>query len=524
MPFSVPGVYVSEAPFKARATARASGATAAAFIGKALRGSITEPVLVRSWPEYRAQYGDLDNAFDLGFALYQYFANGGRDAYVVRAYGSTSTAASATITYSRTPASGASATGVLMTLDARNPGEWGNTTSTSIGGGLICQVTPGTVVTPITGPATTVATFNLRVLVGGSTSSGTEVEYWPDLSPDPNSSRYAPAVLNNYSNYVRVRAGQVDIAPFVGATSSGLTFSSTGLFTGGSTQDADVDATAYGRALDLLDTVSDSLLINVVGKFDTTTVNLALSKAQTRGTSFVIIDPNPASTGTSAITNSVSGYSPKGWGAPYYGMITMVDPSKSGIGAVRNTYPGGAVAGLYVRTEIERTVAKPPAGYNADIRNALGTVLNLTDSDIGTLYNAGVNCFKTIPGAGVVVLGARTLEPTKPDKYISIRRSLNYVKQRSIEVTRFAVFEPNDQRLWNAINVRLGSMLTDFWGAGGLKGRSPGEAFYVVCDESINTPAVIDAGEVRVQIGVALQYPGEFVVINISQLAGGISE
>jgi phage tail sheath protein FI len=411
-----------------------------------------------------------------------------------------------------------------MTLDARNPGDWGNTANTAVGGGLICQVTAGSTLTPTSSPATTVATFNLRILVGGNTATGTEVEFWPDLSPDPNSSRYAPTILNTYSNYVRVRSGQVDIAPFVGATTGALTFSSTGLFTGGSIQDADADAAAYGRALDLLDTINDSLLINVVGKSDTTTVNLALTKAQTRGTSFVIIDPNPASTTTVAISNAVASYSPKGWGAPYYGMLTMVDPSKSGIGAVRNTYPGGAVAGLYVRTEIERTVAKPPAGYNADIRNALGTVLNLTENDIGTLYNSGVNAFKAIPGAGVVVLGARTLETSKPDKYISIRRSLNYVKQRSIEVTRFAVFEPNDQRLWNAINVRLGSMLTDFWGAGGLKGRSPGEAFFVVCDETVNTPAVIDSGEVRVQVGVALQYPGEFVVITISQLAGGISE
>lgn len=505
MPYTSPGVYVTESPFKALSSTRNNRATVAAFLGTSRRGG-TGPVLVRSWSQYKAEFGDLETSFDLGFSVYQYFANGGQDAYVVRVYGGSSATAGASVSYASVPQTGASATGVLFALDAKNPGTWANSASN----GLTVAVSAGSV--PNT--STTVGTFNLQVLLAGS-----EVEYWPDLSPDPNSSRHVTTMLNTYSSYVRVRTAApapVSISPFTGT----ITYSTTGTFAGGTS--ASVGTTDWSDALNKLDPVQDSMIINCVGQSDATVVNLALAKAAAKSTSFVIVDPDPAAADVTTMKAKAQTYtSNRGWGAVYYPMLTMVDPSKSGPGAIRSTFPGGAVAGAYVRTEVERTVAKAPAGYSTDVRNALSTAITLSDSQIGELYAAGINAFKPIPGAGVVILGARTLEPTRPDKYVPIRRSLNYIKQRSSELTQFAVFEPNDERLWNAIKVRIGAMLTDLWSAGGLKGRSVSEAFYIVCDDTNNTVNVIESGEVRVEIGVALQYPAEFIVINISQFAGG---
>jgi phage tail sheath protein FI len=45
--------------------------------------------------------------------------------------------------------------------------------------------------------------------------------------------------------------------------------------------------------------------------------------------------------------------------------------------------------------------------------------------------------------------------------------------------------------------------------AGGLAGSTASESFYVVCDSTINT--VVQSGEVRMEVGVALQFPAEFV-------------
>ncbi len=508
MPYNAPGVYVTESPFKSLSTSRNSRATVAAFLGTSRRGGggTSDPVLVRSWAQYKAEFGDLENEFDLGFSIYQYFANGGQDAYVVRVFGNGSVSAAASVSYTAVPDTGASSTGVLFALDAKNTGTWANTAA----GGLGIVVSAGSV----TNSPTTVGAFNLQVKLGTA-----EVEYWADLSPDPNSSRYAVTMLNTYSSYVRVRATTptpVALSPFAGTVS----YSTTGTFAGGTS--ASVGTTDWSIALDKLDSVQEPMLINCVGQHAAAVVNLALTKASFKGTSFVIIDPDPAALTSATMQSKAQTYtSNRGWGATYYPMLTMVDPSKSGPGAIRPTFPGGAVAGAYVRTEVERTIAKAPAGYSTDVRNAINTVINLTDTQIGDLYNSGINSFKAIPGAGIVILGARTLETTRPDKYVPIRRSLNYIKQRSSELTQFAVFEPNDERLWNAIKVRIGTMLTDLWSSGGLKGRSVSEAYYIVCDDTNNTTNSIESGEVRVEVGVALQYPAEFIVINISQFAGG---
>jgi phage tail sheath protein FI len=204
-------------------------------------------------------------------------------------------------------------------------------------------------------------------------------------------------------------------------------------------------------------------------------------------------------------------------------MLKMVDPSKTGAAAIRDTAPGGALLGLYSRVEAERTVAKAPAGYAYEIRGAFGLVTSFTEAEQGTMYDAHVNTFKAIPGAGVIVNGARTLKKTNITKFIPTRRSLNYVKAQAKRLTEFAVFEPNNERLWTTIQVRLSKFLSEFWSSGGLKGGTAAEAFYILCDSTNNTSNTVENGEVRVEVGVALQTPAEFIVIEVSQFTGGSS-
>jgi phage tail sheath protein FI len=46
----------------------------------------------------------------------------------------------------------------------------------------------------------------------------------------------------------------------------------------------------------------------------------------------------------------------------------------------------------------------------------------------------------------------------------------------------------------------------------------------VVCDDSNNTPSTVANGEIHITAGVALQSPAEFVVLQISQYQGGVSD
>jgi phage tail sheath protein FI len=115
-------------------------------------------------------------------------------------------------------------------------------------------------------------------------------------------------------------------------------------------------------------------------------------------------------------------------------------------------------------------------------------------------------------------MGARTLrQDGTANKYVNMRRSLIYLNKALSDATQFAMFENNDERLWSRINTRIISILNDYRNQGGLRGATPAEAFFVKCDAENNTADLIAQGQVNIEVGVALQYPAEFVVITLSQ-------
>lgn len=499
-----PGVYVSEAAFKSRVAAPINiTSSIAAFFGTSDRGPST-PTLVQSWTDYVTYFGNLSTTHDLGYSVYHYFANGGTAAYVTRVLGASASVASNTVKYYPTANHAASAAQNLFTTSSVDPGTWGNSISITLSDGLVDPT------------ATALPTFNLSVDYNGNT-----VETWTELSVDPTSSRYVDSIINTYSRYISVS----NIATPTPNIGMGVSTSAVTLSGGLDSAPVEADWVSNGESVfDDLDLVEGVLMINAVGITNNTILEAALSKASDRGNAIVIIDPDPTHASAADFTETATYRTFKGYN---YGvfcapMLIMIDPARSGTGAIRKTFPGGAVAGLYARTEAERTAAKTPAGYGAEIRNALGVSIRFKESEIGTLYDLGINCFKQLPGAGGVILfGGRTLERLRPDRYVSVRRSLNYLKQALTDATRFAVFEPNDERLWSAVGGACGNVLSRFWSAGGLKGTTQQSAYYVVCDSSNNTATTIENGQVVVEVGVALQQPAEFIVIQISQWTGG---
>jgi len=525
--YSTPGVYVNEGAL-ANIAPTVAGGTAAVFYGAAERGPV-EATLINDWATYKRTYGDLKNEFDLGYAVYHFFANGGRSCYVVRVVGTDGGLDEDDEPIVITPAEAqyldvpyfpegptadldgqGTASAALFDVAAISPGTWGNTLSLAIealtedGGSAVSGLDATT--------DTTYGTFTVVVKLGG-----VEVERWPAVTLDPDGSRYVETVINTYSKYVEI-SGVTTLAP-----NQDLTYYFTDVTLSGGLEGAVTSQNIADRA-DAIDGIVGTLIINAVGD-STSTANTALrNKAETRGDSIVIIDPDITSATLADLQSTASNFADYGGYAAHYApALLMVDPAKSGPGAIRKTYPGGAVAGLMVRTEVQRSVAKAPAGYSAEIRGALRLTVKLSNDDIGTLYdgNPYVNSFKVIPGAGIAVFGARTLARTTSDKYIPIRRTLNYLKHSLKQLTQFAVFEPNDENLWSRITATTTGFLTEFYNEGGLKGTNAAQSFFVICDETNNTTSSVDQGQVNIEIGVALQNPAEYIVINLSQWSGG---
>lgn len=78
-----PGVFVEEAAPPAHTIAGVPTSTTA-FLGATASGPVEAPRMVESFAEYEAQFGGISADLPLGYAVHQYFLNGGREALIAR--------------------------------------------------------------------------------------------------------------------------------------------------------------------------------------------------------------------------------------------------------------------------------------------------------------------------------------------------------------------------------------------------------------------------------------------------------
>jgi phage tail sheath protein FI len=201
--------------------------------------------------------------------------------------------------------------------------------------------------------------------------------------------------------------------------------------------------------------------------------------------------------------------------ALYYPWIKVPNPRREGRSIL--VPPCGHMMGIWSRTDEARGVYKAPA--NETPRGVMGLAYDCNFREQELLNPKGINCIRTFPNRGIKVWGARTLvEPEKTDwRYINVRRLVSYI-EKSIELgTQWVVFEPNDQDLWARVRRTVNNFLERLWREGALFGGTPDQAFYVKCDEEINTPETMLLGRLYVEVGICPVRPAEFVVFRISQ-------
>jgi hypothetical protein len=176
-----PGVYVEELPSGVH-TITGVATSIAAFIGWAPQGPVDQAVLVESWPEFQSQFGGLYPDVYLGYAVNEFFANGGTQAYIVRLVWDGTLP---TVT-SPPPAACATASvvnvGGSMTLYASSPGDWANSLQVKL--------------VPQTGSTTR---FSLQVI---DASTGNVLESFANLSVTQSDPSYMVTVVDTDSQYV----------------------------------------------------------------------------------------------------------------------------------------------------------------------------------------------------------------------------------------------------------------------------------------------------------------------------------
>lgn len=188
--------------------------------------------------------------------------------------------------------------------------------------------------------------------------------------------------------------------------------------------------------------------------------------------------------------------------------------------------PCGAVAGVIARTDTQRGIWKAPAGLDATLVGVPQLSVPLTDMENGELNPKGINCLRSMPAAGRIIWGARTLQGddrlSSEWKYIPVRRVALYIEESLYRGTQWVVFEPNDEPLWAQIRLNVGSFMHGLFRQGAFQGASPKEAYFVKCDKETTIQDDINKGIVNIMVGFAPLKPAEFVVIKIQQMAGEI--
>ncbi|HZE57456.1 MAG TPA: phage tail sheath subtilisin-like domain-containing protein [Chthoniobacterales bacterium] len=188
--------------------------------------------------------------------------------------------------------------------------------------------------------------------------------------------------------------------------------------------------------------------------------------------------------------------------------------------------PGGAVAGVFARTDAQRGVWKAPAGLEARLIGVPELAVLLTDADNGELNPLSVNCLRNFPDAGKVVWGARTLagsdQAASEWKYIPVRRTALFIEESLFRGTKWVVFEPNEEPLWAQIRFNAGVFMDGLFRKGAFQGQSPKEGYFVKCDAETTTQNDVNLGVVNIIVGFAPLKPAEFVIIKIQQMAGQI--
>ena len=163
-----------------------------------------------------------------------------------------------------------------------------------------------------------------------------------------------------------------------------------------------------------------------------------------------------------------------------------------------------------------------PAGLNRGVlSSSVVSPTGLTEYyDVttgGILYTDNqINCIIREKGTGYVNWGQRTLQkkPSALDR-INVARTIIYIETVLRDAARFHLFENNTAYERLQVEMQFGTFLQQILAADGI------QQYKVVCDESNNTPAIINTNQMVIDIYLWPSYTAEVIHLNTYVMATG---
>ena len=178
----------------------------------------------------------------------------------------------------------------------------------------------------------------------------------------------------------------------------------------------------------------------------------------------------------------------------------------------------GDVAGLCARTDYTNDPWFSPAGYNRGIiKNVVKLAWNPTKAESDTIYAVGVNPIVTQAGVGNVLFGDKTTlaRPSAFDR-VNVRRLFIVLEKAIARASKFSLFEFNDEFTRNQFVGLVEPFLRE------VKGRRGITDYRVVCDETNNTPEVIDSNSFVGDIYVKPARSINYIQLNFVAVRSGV--
>ena len=498
-----------------QASIKRAATAVTAFVGRALKGPVNQPIAIGSFNDYQRVFGGLWQPSTLSYALEQYFQNGGREAIVVRVCNG---GHAPTL---RLPAGAAN-----LTLIGLWPGTREFLRASVDYDGIAEAETDrfNLVIQRIHAPGSefiedqeifrrvsihTAADRGVAGILTGSRlvrARGILPRQRPDLTRGTSPGAAVGYVMSNNDGDDGDTLTNYDI---IGDAKSG-----SGLF-----------------ALQGVEAFNFLCVPPLAREIDIglTALLVALRLCRQRQ-ALLLVDPPLAWSDAAAAIDGL-----RNW--PLYSEdAVMFYPRVLAYDRLRGRHEvfgsAAAAAGLLARLDRSGPVwSEAEKKEEALLRPALRGASSTTDLDHVRLSQAGVNLLQSARVAARAVppprISLRTLvaeAAAKSDwRELAIRRLALFIMNSVERGTRWVVYEKSGPALWSRVCSQLAAFFEALEQEGAFIGRSTEENYFVICDQRLNDVEQVAAGRFQLLFGFATSRPADFQAFLVTHEHGGSS-
>jgi hypothetical protein len=510
MPSSL-GIQVQEERGPDQSITRLSAARAA-FLGRTLRGPVNRPVAIQSFADFEHVFGGLWQPSPLGYAVEQYFDNGGREALIVRVENG---ARSATLSLPAGPET--------LQLRAVRPG-----TREFL---RVCIDYDNV-------PADNAENFNLTVqrVRTQATLRVEDQETFRNLSLQPESDTYLPKMLAGSELIEAVGALPSQRPDFTPDPLSGV---ATGYVYSNSDGDDGAPLTDY----DLIGSIVERTGIFALAEADDFnflcippisrdqdvglgTLLIAARYCRERRAMLIVDPPERWQTADEALLGLREWNFASEDALMFFPRMLAHDKLRGRFEAFASC---GAVAGMLAKGEVYSPVWASGEGEEPVLRPGYRPVCFVADDRRARLAALGVNTLRTVRSAVRSGPRLRTLGAASagaPDwKFLATRRLALFIVNSIARGTRWVALVQPHAEVAPLVEAQVRAFFESLYAAGTFGSRGAEDAFFVVGDRRVNREVDGDGGRrnFHLLIGFAAERPGEFHSYRISHSVNGVA-